>query len=444
MMNLCGGKTTAPVTKVRPPALYCISSSSNGCAPVPFLPVREDFHPKRNQARQKLATLPQPRFKDLSSDVYYELGRRFPEFKELEVGITLKDCRPELIVVALSPQLSPPAIPPSPGSNYDDSTPPPTAQVPPFGQTRSPPRLDELSFDGSASTISNSALRRRGTNRSKGINQTLNQSDERHPRMPSKTPSPTLRYRLIHTPDDLARSQIDRLKGSAPQYLANPRLEQPLKGNVNARRRNLPWIGPYHSANDPTGIENHLSPSVPPWQQPHLWSPKLPLLYPINRQWREEDPIEVPFGRPDTPPVESGDEEVEEPESDLEASPPAQSEPALGGLAGLVGRFVPSSDRDRDRDREEKDISKSGDEYFDKLSFGRASVASNRSDGIPLSRNPSKSGRERDGGAAEREKEELKKEYEYKIATLQKRATSSEEKVRTMEEDLENTREVSC
>lgn len=49
---------------------------------VPFLPVRDDFHPKRNQARQKLATLPTSRFKDLSSDVYYELARRYPEFKE--------------------------------------------------------------------------------------------------------------------------------------------------------------------------------------------------------------------------------------------------------------------------------------------------------------------------------------------------------------------------
>jgi len=48
----------------------------------PFLPVREEFHPKRNQARQKLATLPSSRFEDLSSDVYFELVRRYPEFKE--------------------------------------------------------------------------------------------------------------------------------------------------------------------------------------------------------------------------------------------------------------------------------------------------------------------------------------------------------------------------
>ncbi|WVW81899.1 hypothetical protein I302_103898 [Kwoniella bestiolae CBS 10118] len=51
---------------------------------VPFLPVREDFHPKRNQARQKLATLPKNRFQDLASDVFYELKRRYPEFEEQE------------------------------------------------------------------------------------------------------------------------------------------------------------------------------------------------------------------------------------------------------------------------------------------------------------------------------------------------------------------------
>ncbi|KAF4615906.1 hypothetical protein D9613_011365 [Agrocybe pediades] len=49
---------------------------------VPFLPVKEEFHPKRNEARQKMATLPASRFEDLSSDVYYDLSRRYPEFKE--------------------------------------------------------------------------------------------------------------------------------------------------------------------------------------------------------------------------------------------------------------------------------------------------------------------------------------------------------------------------
>lgn len=49
---------------------------------LPFLPVRDDFHPKRNQARQKLATLPKNRFKDLASDVFFELRRRYPEFED--------------------------------------------------------------------------------------------------------------------------------------------------------------------------------------------------------------------------------------------------------------------------------------------------------------------------------------------------------------------------
>ncbi|KAK3846769.1 MAG: hypothetical protein J3R72DRAFT_433535 [Linnemannia gamsii] len=52
-------------------------------AQVPFLAVRDDYHPKRNQARQKLATLPQNRFKDLASDVYVQLERQFPTLLEM-------------------------------------------------------------------------------------------------------------------------------------------------------------------------------------------------------------------------------------------------------------------------------------------------------------------------------------------------------------------------
>lgn len=49
-----------------------------------FLPLRDDFHPRRNQARQKLATLPSTRFKDLASDVYHELKRRYPQVVVVE------------------------------------------------------------------------------------------------------------------------------------------------------------------------------------------------------------------------------------------------------------------------------------------------------------------------------------------------------------------------
>ncbi len=48
-----------------------------GLAP-PFLPANASYHPKRNQARQKISTLPPHRFRDLTMDLVYELERRFP------------------------------------------------------------------------------------------------------------------------------------------------------------------------------------------------------------------------------------------------------------------------------------------------------------------------------------------------------------------------------
>lgn len=56
---------------------------------MPFLAVKEEFHPKRNQARQKLATLPVPRFQDLASDVYTELTRRYTTLIEKDVSFIL-------------------------------------------------------------------------------------------------------------------------------------------------------------------------------------------------------------------------------------------------------------------------------------------------------------------------------------------------------------------
>ena len=54
---------------------------TNGPGQVPpYLLPKDNFHPKRNQARQKLATLPHSRFRDLATDVFYELERRFPNF----------------------------------------------------------------------------------------------------------------------------------------------------------------------------------------------------------------------------------------------------------------------------------------------------------------------------------------------------------------------------
>ncbi|TQS38734.1 hypothetical protein Golomagni_00754 [Golovinomyces magnicellulatus] len=51
---------------------------SNG-GPSYLLP-KESFHPKRNQAREKLCSLPTGRFTELVTDVFYETERRIPRF----------------------------------------------------------------------------------------------------------------------------------------------------------------------------------------------------------------------------------------------------------------------------------------------------------------------------------------------------------------------------
>ncbi|KAF9495182.1 hypothetical protein BDN71DRAFT_1506939 [Pleurotus eryngii] len=49
-----------------------------------FLPAQEGYHPKRNAARQKLASLPVERFEVLCGDVFQEISRRYPEFYDCE------------------------------------------------------------------------------------------------------------------------------------------------------------------------------------------------------------------------------------------------------------------------------------------------------------------------------------------------------------------------
>jgi len=56
------------------------TSTTNNEPATPYLLPKAIFHPKRNQARQKLSTLPTIRFRDLATDVFYELERRYPQF----------------------------------------------------------------------------------------------------------------------------------------------------------------------------------------------------------------------------------------------------------------------------------------------------------------------------------------------------------------------------
>ena len=58
---------------------------ANGNPGPSYLLPKDNFHPKRNQARQKLSTLPLSRFQDLVVDVLYELERRFPHFSGQDI-----------------------------------------------------------------------------------------------------------------------------------------------------------------------------------------------------------------------------------------------------------------------------------------------------------------------------------------------------------------------
>ncbi|THC87611.1 hypothetical protein EYZ11_012942 [Aspergillus tanneri] len=114
----------------------------------PFLPPRKDFHEKRNQARQKLASLQHQRFRDLATDVYCELERRFPQFPARESRraspAPSARSRPSN---GYPPGPYGPGFPPPPGSRRSQSRGPPrgrgyTSGGPPGGSF--PPRQGSL------------------------------------------------------------------------------------------------------------------------------------------------------------------------------------------------------------------------------------------------------------------------------------------------------------
>ncbi|KAL9115707.1 MAG: hypothetical protein Q9227_000075 [Pyrenula ochraceoflavens] len=149
----------------------------------PFLLPRQDFHEKRNQARKKLASLQEGRFRDLATDVFTELQRRFPKFAGMDMdrrnspgpgmrgppsrGPTPNGMRPPrgppgpngypppgpngyagpgpngMVPPPRSQSRGPPGRPGPPGSGYGPSPPPADGYGPP-GNRRFPPRQGSL------------------------------------------------------------------------------------------------------------------------------------------------------------------------------------------------------------------------------------------------------------------------------------------------------------
>jgi hypothetical protein len=216
------------------------------------------------------------------------------------------------------------------------------------------------------------------------------------------------------------------------------------------------------------------------------------MVIPNKSTMAEEDPIEVPFG--------SGS--AEDGSSGMTGSPPP---PPATGIQHQRGMSIRERDREREREREreemekDKDIDsdsefarsprgldsvsingggagptggfsglsrlglgafaedsdnspgpgsgKNGDEAYSGSLYGRSSVASDRSGPVGvLSRSGSKLNRVA-GAEREREweanREEMKRDYEFKLATLQKKSSGSEERVKMLEDELGLLKEVS-
>jgi hypothetical protein len=114
-----------------------------------------------------------------------------------------------------------------------------------------------------------------------------------------------------------------------------------------------------------------------------------------NKSTIAEEDIEVPYGRSESAP-EDGEGEADEVES------------GLGSLARRLGQ-------DPDTDGGAR-----SDDYYDKMSFGRASVASDRSARVVGGRAST---------APNDDGEKMRRDYEFRIATMQSRIASLEREI---------------
>ncbi|KIJ65805.1 hypothetical protein HYDPIDRAFT_27039 [Hydnomerulius pinastri MD-312] len=359
---------------------------------VPCLPARDEFHPKRNQARQKLATLPTARFEDLSSDVFFELSRRYPEFKEEN----------ESGVGPLG----------SPGSAYDDVPSPefhtsPRSDAPnlPSGSRSGRMSEDRVMMD---SGYGGSSLGRRPSE--DGFGRQRPSDDE--------------------LPPSSGRRSEDLYGGDTNGYGVGARRKQ----SQDINRSAAPDFGRRPSASasihsDSTGTTNAQSATATSG-----------MIIPNKSTIAEED-IEVPYGREEIR-DSSGtavDDRSRERDGEGEGYIGTDGEhehetSAMGGLSGLSARLRGQGAGDA-MDDDDGGGARSGDDYFDKVSLGRASVTSDRSAG---------GGSRMMGGRASvgaDDHERLRREYEFKIATMQSRIATLERDLGSAEQREEELRE---
>ncbi|KAG8904620.1 component of the polarisome [Tulasnella sp. 403] len=314
---------------------------------VPFLPVRDDFHPKRNQARQKLATLPKTRFKDLSSDVFYELGRRYPEFKEAEVLDDVDD----------SPHEGPPRNPPLDALREESQ----------YGRK------------GSQDTIGNGSFGRKASGDSANTGS-------------SRTPN----------------------GGRASPYSNGTGRRPSEETSLTSTRRpsedtSRPAPGP-NSLFRKVSMDSSYTPSVAP-------STATPGMIIPTKSTIAEEEIQVPYGNDDEDKGDESEGTVESPNKPRGKAARTVSH-GFGALgANLLNTPLSPATDDEGMEREQKGL-------YDQLSVGRASIASSGS-GLNGTR----------GVREEREAaEQMRSEYEFKIATMQNKMANLENELAAVKE----------
>ncbi|KAF9240371.1 hypothetical protein BU15DRAFT_87619 [Melanogaster broomeanus] len=309
---------------------------------IPCLPARDEFHWKRNQARQKLSTLPTARFEDLSSDVYFELSRRYPEFKE--------------------------------EATYDDVPSPEFHTSPRSGAPDLPSasRLGRISDDRGVmdSGYGSSSLGRRPSE--EGFGRQRPSDDE----MP---PPPPRRSEDTYGGDPNGYGLGARRKPSQDgRALYGGQAVLPVSTVTRQARR---------TAQSATATSGMIIP---------------------NKSTIAEEDIEVPYGREEVR-DSSGttvDDRGKDGDGDASSGEHDHEITSIGGLSGLSERLRSQVVGEVMDDDEGRGV-RSGDDYFDKVSLGRASVASDRSAG----------GASRMMGGGR---------YEFKIATMQNRIVTLE------------------
>ncbi|EJT96676.1 hypothetical protein DACRYDRAFT_102761 [Dacryopinax primogenitus] len=426
----------------------------NSPNPTPFLPLRSELHPKRNQARQKLATLSKTKFRDLASDIYFELGRRFPAFKGQD--------RPE-----------------TPTSTYEDSLASQSqAYAATTHTTGSSSTTTAASLSIPPSQSDSASGSTRGTTPTSYSKLDDPYSQQRGPGYPLEDNQPRMRRRPSETGEALPRQsgESTRTTGADPSVWRRPSDRSAISA-VSAADRRRPSVEQFAFRSNQTNAPGYQGSQQPggtngtgsqlPYESASFAPPPtstatLGVVNPMKSTMAEEE-IEVPYGRDDAEDrpgssASASDERDpyrgerllvdEEEEEEGNRSPiltgPSTATLREGGLSALAGGFgvreyenAPDkvaragargeSDRvrvelpddagdDGDGDGDEASTASRGvSEFYDKMSFGRVSVAS--SGGV---------GHRKTGEREGVEVEKLRREYELKIATMNNRIQSLE------------------